>query len=185
MPQLRPQAAVGRELAMLAHPTRKGGWGDLVAVAGFQFGCGLGKGIAEVIQRDAVENDAKRIGFVAQFCRSRREHAPAQLALPELHDLKLLAASAFADEARAAAMRTARGWFDGVRNAMGVCRVKAAIREAMAALYHALGTSRILEGLALWRGLVERRMRIGRRRYRFLSSASGASTSFRSRRSRG
>ena len=122
MPELPAQPAVGREFTMLGHPTRKGGWGDLVAVTGFQFGCGLRKGIAEVIERDAVENDAERIRFVAQFCRRGREHAPAQLALPQLHDLKLLAAGAFADEARAAAMRAARGRFDGVRNAMGVCK---------------------------------------------------------------
>ena len=31
----------------------------------------------------------------------------------------------------------------------------------MAALYHALGTSRILEGLMAWRGLVERREGVG------------------------
>jgi len=65
MPQLRSQAAVGRELTMLGHPTRKGGRGDLIAVAGFQFGYSLGKGIAEIIERDAVQNDAKRIRFVA------------------------------------------------------------------------------------------------------------------------
>jgi hypothetical protein len=48
---------VGRQFSMLAHPTRKGGWRDLVAVAGFQFGCSRGKGIAEVIERDAIKND--------------------------------------------------------------------------------------------------------------------------------
>jgi hypothetical protein len=42
---------------MLSHPTRKGGWGDLVAVTGIQFGCGHGKGIAEIIERDAVKNN--------------------------------------------------------------------------------------------------------------------------------
>ena len=102
---------------MLGHPTRKGGRGDLVAVTGFQFGYGLGKGIAEVIERHAVENNAERICFVAQLCRSGREHTPAQFALPELDDLKLFAARALAHEARAAAVRTARGRFDGVRNA--------------------------------------------------------------------
>ena len=35
------------------------------------------------------------------------------------------------------------------------CASDVAIREAMAALYHALGTSRILEGLRLLRGSVE------------------------------
>ena len=91
-------------------------------MTGFQFGCGLGKGITEIIEGDAVENDAERIRFVAQCCRRRREHAPAQLALPQLYDLQLFAAGAFADEARAAAVRAARGRFDGVRNAMGVCK---------------------------------------------------------------
>ena len=65
MPQLRSQATVGCQLSMLGHPTRKGGWGDLVAVAGFQFGCGFGKGIAEIIERDAVENDAERIRLIS------------------------------------------------------------------------------------------------------------------------
>src|SRR5665213_2293255 len=105
---------------MLGHPSRKGRCGDLVAVARFQVGDGLGKGIAEVVKRDAVENDAKRIGFVPQRRRCGCEHATAQFALPQLHDLKSLAARALADKARAAAVRTARGWFDGVRNAMGV-----------------------------------------------------------------
>ena len=122
MSKLRSQATVGRELTMLAHPTRKGGWSDLVAVTGFQFGCGLGKGIAKIIKRDAVENDAQRIRLVTQFCRRGGEYPSTQLALPELHDLKLLAAGAFADEACAAAVRAARGWFDGVRNAMRMCK---------------------------------------------------------------
>ena len=34
---------------------------DLVAVTGFQFGCGRGKGIAEVKKGDAVEDNAERI----------------------------------------------------------------------------------------------------------------------------
>ena len=122
MPQWRSQATVGRELTMLAHPTRKGGWGDLVAVTGFQFGYGLGKGITEVIERNAIENDAERIGFVAQFCRRGCEHTPTKLALPELDDLQLLVAGAFADDAGAAAVRAVRGRFDGVRNAVGVCK---------------------------------------------------------------
>ena len=82
MPQLRSQAAVGRELTMLTHPTRKGGWSDLVAVTGFQFGYGLGKGIAKVIECDAVENDAEWVRFVAQLRRCGCEYTPAQLALP-------------------------------------------------------------------------------------------------------
>ena len=40
-------------------------------------------------------------------------------------------------------MRASAWWFDGVRNAMGVSKYDMAIREAMAALYHALGRSRI------------------------------------------
>jgi len=59
------QATVGRELTMLGHPTRKGGRGDLVAVPGFQFGCGCGKRIAEVIERDAVENDAEWVRLIS------------------------------------------------------------------------------------------------------------------------
>jgi len=39
--------------------------------------------------------------------------------------------------------------------------LKAAIRGEMAALYHALGTSRILEGLMARRGLIELREGIG------------------------
>jgi hypothetical protein len=41
------------------------------------------------------------------------------------------------------------------------CASGVAIRETMAALYHALGTSRILEGLVACRGLVEPRKKIG------------------------
>lgn len=89
---------------------------------GFQFGCGSGKGIAEVIKRNAVQNDAKRIGFVTQRCRCGRKHAPAQLALPQLHDLQLLAPGALADKACAAAIRAAYGRFDGVGNAVGGCK---------------------------------------------------------------
>ena len=57
MPKLRSQAAVGCEFTMFGHPIREGGRGDLVAVARFQFGYGLGKGIADVIKRDAVKLD--------------------------------------------------------------------------------------------------------------------------------
>ena len=122
MPQLRSQATVGREFAVLGHPTREGRRGYLITVTGFQFGYSLEKGTTEVIERDAVKNDAQGIGFVAQLCRCGCEHTPAQLALPELDNLKFLAAGALADEACAAAVQAARGWFDGVRNAMGVCK---------------------------------------------------------------
>jgi len=154
---LRSQAAVGSELTMLGHPTGKGGRGDLVAVTGFQFGYGLGKGVAEVIERDAVEDDAERIGFVAEFCRCGCEHALAQLALPQLHNLKLLAASAFADDACAAAMWAARGRFDGVRNAVGGCKWRGHIGKDGCTL-PCVGTSRILEGKRWPFGSVERRM---------------------------
>ena len=46
----------------------------------------------------------------------------AQFALPELHDLKLFSSRAFANEACAAAVRASRRLFDGVWNAMGVCK---------------------------------------------------------------
>ena len=46
-------------------------------MAGFQFGRGLGKRIAEIVEYYAVENDAERIGFVAQLrwcgCNTRRQ----------------------------------------------------------------------------------------------------------------
>jgi hypothetical protein len=116
------QTAIGRQFPMLTHPTRKGGWRDFVALGGFQFGRSFGKGIAEVIKRDAVENDAKRISFVPQLRGRWSEHAPAKSALPELDYLKLLTARAFAYEAGATAMRAADGRFDGVRDAMGVCK---------------------------------------------------------------
>ena len=47
---------------------------------------------------------------------------PQQFALPELNDLKLFSTCALAYKAGAAAVRAARGSFDGVRNAMGVCK---------------------------------------------------------------
>ena len=71
MPKLRSQPGVGRELTMLAHPLCKGGWGDRVAVARFQFGRGLRKRAAEVIKHDAVENNAQRIGFCSTALRER------------------------------------------------------------------------------------------------------------------
>src|SRR5664279_5207608 len=46
------------------------------------------------------------------------------------------------------------------------CASEVAIRGTMAALYHALGTSRILEGLMTCRGLVEPREGIGCRQCR-------------------
>ena len=96
--------------------------GDFVAITGFQFGYDFGKGIAHIIECDAVENDAEWVRLISQGRRCRREHASAQFALPQLDDLKSFTARALADKARAAAVRTPRGWFDGVRNAMGVCK---------------------------------------------------------------
>ena len=49
-------------------------------------------------------------------------HTAAQFALPELQDLKFFSSRTFADEACTAAVWAARGCFDGVRNAMGVCK---------------------------------------------------------------
>ena len=69
-------------------------------------------------------------------------------------------ASALADEARAAAIRAARGGLT-VCGTRWACASEVAIREAMAALYHAPGTSRILEGFGACRGLVEPREGIG------------------------
>jgi hypothetical protein len=107
---LRAQTTVSRQLAMLGHPARQCGWrrpcsrGFAISASGEADG----KGIAEIIKRDPVEDHAQRICFVAQRRRCRCEHAAAQFALPQLHDLKLLAARAFADEARAAAVRASR-----------------------------------------------------------------------------
>ena len=66
VPQLRSQAAVGRELAMLGSSNSQGWMGRPCSRVGFQFGCGLRKGIAEIIESDAIENDAERVRFVAQ-----------------------------------------------------------------------------------------------------------------------
>ena len=71
---------------------------------------------AEVIECYAVENDAKRIRFVPQLRGRRSEYAPAKFALPELDNLQLLAARAFAYEASAAAVRAADGRYDGMRH---------------------------------------------------------------------
>ena len=103
----------------------------------------VGKRVAEIVERDAVEDEAQRIGLVAQRRRRRREHAAAELALPELGDLELLAAGALADEAGAAAMRAALGRFDGMRNAVSGER-GAAILSGWLRFTTRFGTSRIL-----------------------------------------
>ena len=91
-------------------------------MAGFQFGRGLGKRIAEIAEYYAVENDAERIGFVAQLRWCGCEHTPTNFALLELDYLQLLAAGAFACQPLATAVRAERGRFDGVRDAMGMCK---------------------------------------------------------------
>ena len=52
---------------MFGHPTCERRGSDPIAVARFQLGRGVGKRIAEMVERHAVEDDAERIGFVAQF----------------------------------------------------------------------------------------------------------------------
>ena len=61
----RTQAAVGCQLVMFTHPAREGRWRDLVAVARLQFGYDLGKGIAEIVRDNAIENDAERVRLIS------------------------------------------------------------------------------------------------------------------------
>ena len=91
---------------------------------GLKLLCGDGKGIAEIVKSDAVENHAQSIRRVLPQCGQRA----------------------------------------GVLTVCGTrwaCASEAAIRGTMAALYHTVGTSWILEGLMGWRGLVEPREELG------------------------
>jgi hypothetical protein len=56
----------------------------------------FGKGIAKIEEGHPIEDQAKRMGLVAQRWRGGREHATAQLALPHLYDLKFIPSRAFA-----------------------------------------------------------------------------------------
>jgi hypothetical protein len=86
--------------------------------------------------------------------------------LPELRDLKFFSSRAFADEARAAAVRTSRRLFDGVWNAggdgewCGHADVMSDVWQfnmftCINTFTCGAGTSRILEDLMARRGLVE------------------------------
>jgi hypothetical protein len=97
-------------------------------VTRLQFCGGIRERISEIVQGNAVQNDAKWIGFLAQRRGRRSEHASAKFALPELDNLKFLAACAFADCARAAAVRAARGRFDRV-GTRWACAGEVAIHE--------------------------------------------------------
>ena len=48
---------------MFGHPACEGGRWDLVSMLGLQLLCGDGKGIAEIVKSDAVEDHAQRILF--------------------------------------------------------------------------------------------------------------------------
>ena len=98
------QAAEGCVLFVRADPGRNCGRGD--GAAGFRFeapGC-LVEGIAEVVERERLKHQADRIRLVAQRCRAGREIALAGSTTPELDDLKLFLANAFAGYGVAAAV---------------------------------------------------------------------------------
>ena len=76
-----------------------------------------------------------RIGLVAQSRRRRREDAPAELALPELGDLKL----AFTDEARAQPQCGQQSGGLMVCGTRWAADSEEATRKSMVALYHASG----------------------------------------------
>ena len=90
------QAAEGRVLFVRADPGRDRGRGD--RAAGFRFEAlgGLVERVAEVVERERLQHQADRIGLVAQRGRAGRESALAGGAAPELDDLELFLANAFA-----------------------------------------------------------------------------------------
>src|SRR5207302_937786 len=90
---------------------------DAMAVAGLKFGGRLVERIAVIVERDRVEHDPKRVRLVPERSGCRCKDAFAGSATPELHDLDLLLARAFARERGAAAMRAARGALAGMRDA--------------------------------------------------------------------
>ena len=90
------KAAEGRVLFVRADPGRNRGRGD--RAAGFRIEAlgGLVERVAEVVERERLQHQADGVGLVAQRGRAGRESALARAAAPELDDLELLLANAFA-----------------------------------------------------------------------------------------
>ena len=136
------QTAKGRVLFVRADPGRDRGRGD--RAAGFRFEAlgGLVERIAEVVERQRLEHEADRVCLVAQRSRARREGALAGGAAPELHDLELFLANAFAGYGMAAAVRAGFGHLVRVRSA-GRPEGRAGHTRSIRRAYH---RRRILEG---------------------------------------
>src|SRR5258708_38637965 len=93
---------------MLWHPACNRRGRNCIAVPGFDLLNGFAKRVPEIVECHPVQDETEGMGLVAQQRRCGREHATAQLTLPQLNDLKFLASCAFADDGGAAAMRAAR-----------------------------------------------------------------------------
>ena len=60
------KTTIGGQLAMFGHPACQCGRQNLVTMLCLQLLCSDGKGIAEIVKSDAVEDHAQRICFIAQ-----------------------------------------------------------------------------------------------------------------------
>ena len=103
------QTAKGRVLFVRADPGRDRGGGD--STTGFRLEAlgGVVERIAEVVERQRLHHQADGVGLVAQRGRAGREGAFACAAAPELDDLELFLANAFAGYGMAAAVRAGLG----------------------------------------------------------------------------
>lgn len=62
---------------MLRNPSRERRGRHVVAGLRFQFGRGLGQGVAEVVEGHPLENDTERVGLGSKLGWCRREAAAA------------------------------------------------------------------------------------------------------------
>ena len=136
------QAAEGRVLFVRADPGRDRGRGDRAAGFRFEAPGGLVERVAEVVERERLQHQADGVGLVAQRGRAGREGALARGAAPELDDLELFLANAFAGYGMAAAVRAGFGQLVRVRSA-GRPEGRAGHTRSIRRAYH---RRRILEG---------------------------------------
>ena len=109
------KAAEGGLRFVRADPACDRGGGDSAAGFRLQALCGLAERVAQVVERERLEHQADGVGLVAKRGRAGREQALARGAAPELHDLKLFLANAFASDDAATAVRARAGRFVRVR----------------------------------------------------------------------
>jgi GNAT superfamily N-acetyltransferase len=106
--------SIGNELLIRTFEHAKKSGATNRALITFSFNTVLPSGavlerVAEVVERDGVEDDAERMGVVAELRRRGREHAVARGAAQELHDLEFLAPRPLPGEVRAGPVRAPLG----------------------------------------------------------------------------